>query len=43
MGDVSLEDILVTHLKRIPTVGGDVLHGMRPPGGGGGLIPEYSR
>ena len=29
MGDVSLEDILVTPLKRIPTVGGDVLHALK--------------
>ena len=29
MGDVSLDDILVTPLKRIPTVGGDVLHALK--------------
>ena len=29
MGEVSLEDILVTPLKRIPTVGGDVLHALK--------------
>jgi dTDP-4-dehydrorhamnose 3,5-epimerase len=27
--DVSLDDILVTPLKRIPTVGGDVLHALK--------------
>ena len=29
MGDVSLDDILVTHLKRIPTDGGDVMHALK--------------
>ena len=29
MGVVSLDDILVTRLKRIPTVGGDVMHGLK--------------
>ena len=29
MGVVSLDDILVTPLKRIPTVGGDVMHGLK--------------
>jgi len=29
VGDVSLDDILVTPLKRIPTVGGDVLHALK--------------
>ena len=29
MGVVSLEDIHVTQLKRIPTVGGDVLHALK--------------
>ena len=29
MGAVSLDDILVTPLKRIPTVGGDVLHAFK--------------
>ena len=29
MGVVSLGDILVTPLKRIPTVGGDVMHGLK--------------
>ena len=29
MGDVSSDDILVTPLKRIPTVGGDVLHALK--------------
>ena len=29
MGDVSLDDILVTPLKRMPTVGGDVLHALK--------------
>ena len=29
MGVVSLEDILVTPLKRIPTVGGDVMHALK--------------
>ena len=29
MGNVSLDDILVTPLKRIPTVGGDVLHALK--------------
>ena len=29
MGFVSLDDILVTPLKRIPTVGGDVMHGLK--------------
>ena len=29
MGTVSLDDILVTPLKRIPTVGGDVLHALK--------------
>ena len=29
MGDVSLDDILVTPLKRIPTVGGDVLRALK--------------
>ena len=29
MGVVSLDDILVTPLKRIPTVGGDVLHALK--------------
>ena len=29
MDGVSLEDILVTPLKRIPTVGGDVLHALK--------------
>ena len=29
MGVVSLDDILVTSLKRISTVGGDVMHGLK--------------
>ena len=29
MGVVSLEDILITPLKRIPTVGGDVIHALK--------------
>jgi len=29
MGAISLDDILVTPLKRIPTLSGDVLHAMR--------------
>jgi len=29
MGVVSLDDILVTPLKRIPTVGGDVIHALK--------------
>ena len=29
MGTVSLDDILVTPLKRIPTVGGDVMHALK--------------
>ena len=29
MGDVSLDDILVSPLKRIPIVGGDVLHALK--------------
>jgi len=29
MGVVSLDDIIVTPLKRIPTVGGDVMHGLK--------------
>jgi dTDP-4-dehydrorhamnose 3,5-epimerase len=29
MGIVSLEDIIVTPLKRIPTIGGDVMHGLK--------------
>ena len=29
MGVVSLDDILITPLKRIPTVGGDVMHGLK--------------
>ena len=29
MGVVSLEDILVTPLKRIPTLGGDVMHALK--------------
>ena len=29
MGAVSLDDILVTPLKRIPTVGGDVMHALK--------------
>jgi dTDP-4-dehydrorhamnose 3,5-epimerase len=29
MGVVSLDDILVTPLKRIPTIGGDVMHGLK--------------
>ena len=29
MGTVSLDDILVTALKRIPTVGGDVMHALK--------------
>ena len=29
MGAVSLEDILVTPLKRIPTAGGDVMHALK--------------
>ena len=29
MGIVSLDDILVTPLKRIPTVGGDVIHALK--------------
>ena len=29
MGIVSLDDILVTPLKRIPTVGGDVMHALK--------------
>ena len=29
MGDVSLDGIIVTPLKRIPTVGGDVLHALK--------------
>ena len=29
MGVVSLDDILVTPLKRIPTVGGDVMHALK--------------
>ena len=29
MGTVSLDDILVSPLKRIPTVGGDVLHALK--------------
>ena len=29
MGTVSLDDILVTPLKRIPTVGGDVMHAVK--------------
>ena len=29
MGVVSVDDILVTPLKRIPTVGGDVMHGLK--------------
>ena len=29
MDNVNLDNILVTSLKRIPTVGGDVLHALR--------------
>jgi len=29
MGNVTLEDIIVTPLKRIPTPGGDVMHAMK--------------
>ena len=29
MGVVSLDDILITPLKRIPNVGGDVMHGLK--------------
>ena len=29
MGTVSLDDIIVTPLKRIPTIGGDVLHALK--------------
>ena len=29
MGTISLDDILVTPLKRIPTIGGDVLHALK--------------
>lgn len=29
MGAVSVDDVLVTPLKRIPVAGGDVLHGMK--------------
>ena len=29
MGAVILDDIVVTHLKRIPTEGGDVMHGIK--------------
>ena len=29
MGVVSLDDILVTPLKRIPTIGGDVIHALK--------------
>ena len=29
MGAVSVNDILITQLKRIPVAGGDVLHGMK--------------
>ena len=29
MGSLSLDDILITPLSRIPTVGGDVLHAMK--------------
>lgn len=29
MGDISLTDIIVTPLKRIPTVGGDVMHALK--------------
>ena len=29
MGEINLDDILVTALKRIPTTGGDVLHALK--------------
>ena len=29
MGTISLDDILITPLKRIPTIGGDVLHALK--------------
>lgn len=34
MGTVSLNDILITPLARIPTLGGDVLHAMKQSDGG---------
>jgi dTDP-4-dehydrorhamnose 3,5-epimerase len=42
MGAVSLNDILVTPLARIPTLGGDVLHAMnRSDGGYAGFGEAY--
>ncbi len=40
MGNVNLDDIIVTPLKRIPTIGGDVLHAIKDSDNGFNGIRE---